>query len=166
MTAFETTPDHGPPVGSPCGDNTSEEAIVDATLAVSSDRGIMDDLGGSEPPPVYGGFSLASLFLLVTAAGVIALLARNIVETDLKKEIVILHAIVGGFIGAIVGAIVGASYPRFATGFFLGGFVGAVTGGVCAATAASGGSPWLFCVGAAALIGLGFAARWMHREAE
>jgi hypothetical protein len=143
---------------------TADEEIVPAALAVSSDRSFMDDLTGPEPPPASGGFSLASLFLLVTAAGSMALLARNIVETEISKELIAVHAVVGGFIGGIVGGIIGASYPRVMTGIFLGGFVGALTGGVCAATAASGGSPWLFCVGAAALIALGLAARWLHRE--
>lgn len=126
-------------------------------------RSFMDDLARPEPPQ-QGGFSLASLFLLVTAAGVIALLARSIVETKIEVTLVVVHAVIGGFVGGIVGAIIGAGYPRLLAGLALGWFIGTVTGAVCAATAASGGSPWLFCVGAAALVALGVASRWMHRE--
>jgi hypothetical protein len=124
----------------------------------------MDDLAAPEPTHVQGSFSLASLFLLVTAAGVIALLARTIVETKIEVTIVAVHAIIGGFIGGIVGAIIGAGYPRMLFGLGLGWFVGTLTGGVCAATAASGGSPWLFVVGAAALLTLSVASRWIHRK--
>ncbi|MGH7134445.1 MAG: hypothetical protein ACREHD_01820 [Pirellulales bacterium] len=127
-------------------------------------QSFMEDLARPEPPP-QGGFSLASLFLLVTAAGVIALLARSIVETKIEVTLVVVHAVIGGFVGGIVGAIIGAGYPRLLAGLALGWFIGTVTGAVCAATAASGGSPWLFCVGAAALVALGVASRWMHREA-
>ena len=116
----------------------------------------------SEPHP-SGGFSLASLFLLVTAAGVISLLARTIVVTKVEPTLVSIHAAIGAFIGGIVGAIVGAGYPRPSSSTALGWIAGTATGGVCAATAASGGSPWLFFVGAAALIALGIASRWMHR---
>jgi hypothetical protein len=124
----------------------------------------MDDLSGSEPVPVQGGFSLASLFLLVTAAGVIALLARKIVETDIEVTIVAIHAIVGGIIGGIAGAIIGAGYPRAVGSGLLGWLVGTATGAICAATAAAGGSPWLFVVGAVALVALGIASRWMLKR--
>jgi hypothetical protein len=122
----------------------------------------MDDLAAPEPAHSQGGFSLASLFLLVTAAGVIALLARKIVETDIEVTIVGIHAAIGGFIGGIAGGIIGAGYPRPVFSGLLGWLVGALTGAVCAATAASGGSPWLFVVGAVALMALGVASRWMH----
>lgn len=138
-------------------------------------RSFMDDLAKPEPPPASGGFSLASLFLLVTAAGAVALLARNIVERLLaarlpgnlpkfEPTVIGVHAILGGIAGGIVGAITGAGYPHRLTGVALGWFVGTLTGGVCAAAAVSGGSPWLFCVGAAALAALGIASRWLHRE--
>lgn len=125
-------------------------------------RSFMDDLAAPEPLP-QGGFSLASLFLLVTASGVIALLARNIVITKIEASIVEIHAAAGGFIGGIAGLIIGAGYPRPLGGMALGWLVGTITGAVCAATAASGGSPWLFCVGAGALVALGLASRWMYR---
>lgn len=129
-----------------------------------SEHSFMDDLTRPEPAPPQGGFSLASLFLLVTAAGVIALLGRTIVETEIKVTIVVIHAIVGGFIGGIAGAIIGAGYPRAVASGLLGWFVGTATGAICAATAASGGSPWLFVVGAVALVALGIASRWMLKR--
>ncbi|MGH7193899.1 MAG: hypothetical protein ACREJM_10250, partial [Candidatus Saccharimonadales bacterium] len=67
---------------------------------------------GHEALPSARGYSLASLFLLVTAAGVISLLARTIVITKVEPGIVTVHAVVGGLIGGIVGAVVGAGYPR------------------------------------------------------
>ena len=129
-----------------------------------SEHSFMDDLARPEPVAPQGGFSLASLFLLVTAAGVIALLARKIVETEIEVTIVVIHAIVGGFVGGIAGAIIGAGYPRPVSSGLLGWSVGTATGAVCAATAASGGSPWLFVVGAAALVALGVASRWMLKR--
>jgi hypothetical protein len=143
MSATEPPPDQPPPRG---------------------DNPFMDDLAKPEPAPVQGGYSLASLFLLVTAAGVIALLARKIVETETKVTIVGVHAVVGGLIGGIAGAIIGAGYPRPVSSALLGWIVGTLTGATCAATAASGGSPWLFIVGAVALVALGVASRWMHRR--
>jgi hypothetical protein len=139
----------------------ASESTPDEPSAAQADRSFMDDLSAPEPAHAQGGFSLASLFLLVTAAGVIALLARSIVETKIEISLVAIHAVIGGFIGGIAGAIIGASYPRMLIGLGLGWFVGTLTGGVCAATAASGGSPWLFFVGAAALLALGVASRWM-----
>lgn len=137
-------------------------------------RSFMDDLAKPEPPSASGGFSLASLFLLVTAAGAVALLARNIVERlagrlpgnlpKFEPTVIGVHAILGGIAGGIVGAITGAGYPHRLTGVTIGWLVGTLTGGVCAAAAVSGGSPWLFCVGAAALVTLGIASRWLHRE--
>lgn len=127
-----------------------------------STHAFMEDLAKSEPRP-SGGFSLASLFLLVTAAGVISLLARTIVVTKVEPTLVTVHAVIGGFIGGIVGALIGAQYPRPVSSIGLGWLAGTATGGVCAATAASGGSPWLFFVGAIALITLGIASRWVQR---
>lgn len=130
----------------------------------ATDDSFMDDLAQPEPAPVQGGYSLASLFLLVTVAGVIALLARKIVETKIEVTIVGVHAVVGGLIGGIAGAIIGAGYPRPISSALLGWVAGTLTGATCAATAASGGSPWLFIVGAVALVALGVASRWMHRR--
>jgi hypothetical protein len=144
---------------------SSEPPPGDPVAGDSADiRSFMDDLVKPEPPPTSGGFSLASLFLLLTAAGAIALLARNILETKIEPTLIGVHAILGGAVGGIVGAVIGAGYPRLPVGLAVGSFVGTLTGGVCAATSASGGSPWLFCVGAAALVVLGFASRWLHRE--
>jgi hypothetical protein len=142
---------------------TDNQPIADE-LNLEPEHSIMDDLAGPEPAPPQGGFSLASLFLLVTAAGVIALLARKIVETEIDYSIVTIHAIVGGFIGGIAGAIIGAGYPRAVASGLLGWLVGMATGAICAATAASGGSPWLFVVGAVALVALGVASRWMLKR--
>jgi len=142
---------------------TNGPTSPDEEAAAQRRRSFMDDLAVPEPPRPSGGFSLASLFLLVTAAGVISLLARRIVITKVEPTLVNIHALIGGLIGGIVGAIIGAGYPRPKSGTALGGFFGTVTGGVGAATAASGGSPWLFVVGAAALVALGLASRWMHQ---
>ena len=141
-----------------------------ATGDTSDIRAFMDDLAQAEPPISPGGFSLASLFLLVTAAAAIALLGRNIVQQfdnplpKFQPTLIVVHAILGGIVGGIVGAIIGAGYPRLLTGLAVGWFVGTLTGSICAAASASGGSPWLFFVGAAALIALGVASRWLHRE--
>lgn len=144
-------------------ESASEKTATDEPMPAADIRSFMDDLARPEPPQ-QGGFSLASLFLLVTAAGVIALLARSIVETKIEVTLVVVHAVIGGLVGGIVGAVIGAGYPQLLAGLVLGWFIGMVTGAVCAATAASGGSPWLFCVGAAALVALGIASRWMHRD--
>ena len=144
-------------------DSMPDEPFSDDPAPARTDRSFMDDLAAPEPPLPQCGFSLASLFLLVTAAAVISLLARSIVVPKIEVTLVGIHAAVGGFIGGIVGLIIGAGYPRPLSGMALGWLVGTITGAVCAATAASGGSPWLFFVGAAALIALGFASRWMHR---
>lgn len=156
MSASEPAPDHPKP----------EKPFQQAPRKQPSDAGLrsfMDDLISPEPTPAQGGFSLASLFLLVTAAGVIALLGRKIVETEIEVTVVAIHAIVGGLIGGVAGAIIGAGYPRPLPSGLLGWLVGTATGAICAATAASGGSPWLFVVGAAALVSLGVASRWIHR---
>ena len=137
---------------------------TDEFATAEHDRSLPDDPAPPEPAHGQGGFSLASLFLLVTAAGVISLLARAIVATDVASEIVGIHAAIGAFIGGIAGAVIGAGYPRPLSGIGLGWLAGTLTGSVCAATAASGGSPWLFFVGAAALVALGVASRWMHRQ--
>jgi hypothetical protein len=145
-------------------DPTPDEPIEAERVSGPAERSFLDDLAASEPVPVQGGFSLASLFLLVTAAGVIALLARKIVETEIEVTVVMIHAGIGGFIGGIAGAIVGAGYPRPLPSGLLGWLVGTLTGAICAATAASGGSPWLFVVGAVALVALGVASRWIHKS--
>src|SRR5579864_4320264 len=119
-------------------DPMPDEPLPDRPAAAPAARSFMDDLAADEPPLPQGGFSLASLFLLVTAAGVIALLARSIVVTKIEVSIVEIHAVVGGFIGGIVGLIIGAGYPRPLSGMGLGWLVGTITGAVCAATAASG----------------------------
>ncbi|HEV3344071.1 MAG TPA: hypothetical protein VG125_27095 [Pirellulales bacterium] len=139
------------------------EPVHEGPTPDAAERSFMDDLAAPEPGHPPGGFSLASLFLLVTAAGVIALLARKIVETEIEVTVVTIHAIIGGFIGGIAGAIIGGGYPRPSVSGPLGWLAGTLTGAVCAATAASGGSPWLFVVGAVALVALGVASRWMHQ---
>jgi hypothetical protein len=142
---------------------TASEQTPDGPRTAAENNLLMHDLAAFEPPRPEEGFSLASLFLLVTVGGVIAFLAREIVETKVDFSLVQIHAIVGAVVGGIVGLIIGAGYPLKRGGMTLGGFVGVFTGGVCAATAASGGSPWLFCFGAAALLALGFASRWLYR---
>lgn len=117
-----------------------------------------------DPAPSSQGYSLASLFLLVTTAGVVAGLARNIAQTQVESWVLASHAAVGSLLGSIAGAAIGFSYPRRLRGMFLGSFVGSLTGGICAALAAAGGSPWLFGLGALALLTLGFASRWIHRR--
>ncbi|HJT31914.1 MAG TPA: hypothetical protein VJ783_07655 [Pirellulales bacterium] len=117
-----------------------------------------------DPAPSSQGYSLASLFLLVTTAGVIAGLARNIAQTQVESWVLAIHAAVGSLLGCIAGAVIGFSYPRRLRGMLLGFFVGGWTGGVCAALAAAGGSPWLFGLGALALLTLGFASRWIRRR--
>lgn len=117
-----------------------------------------------DPAPSSQGYSLASLFLLVTTAGVVAGLARNIAQTQIDAMVLAVHAGIGSLIGCIAGAVIGFSYPRRLRGMLLGSFVGWLTGGVCAALAAAGGSPWLFGLGALALLTLGFASRWIHRR--
>ena len=125
---------------------------------------IMDDLAAPAPAPGEGGFSLASLFLLVTASGVMALLARAMVETELDVRVMGFHAAAGALIGGIAGAIIGAGYPRPLASALLGWMVGTLAGAVSAATAASGGTSWLFLIGAVALVALGIASRWMLRR--
>lgn len=131
---------------------------------------------GAAPPGVFShavagddvlsarGYSLASLFLLVTATAVLAGLARNIFQTGIQPVIISIHAGVGSFLGFLAGAVIGFGYPRRLRGMLLGSFVGWLTGGVCAALAAAGGSPWLFVLGAAALVALGFTSRWIRRR--
>lgn len=120
--------------------------------------------GPRDPAPSSQGYSLASLFLLVTTAGVIAGLARNIAQTQIESLVLAIHAAIGTLLGSIAGAVIGFGYPRRLRGMLLGSFVGSLTGGVCAALAAAGGSPWLFGLGALALLTLGFASRWIHRR--
>lgn len=122
------------------------------------------DAAGHDALPSARGYSLASLFLLVTAAGVVAGLARNIGQTQTGSVMLLIHACVGAVLGFLAGAIIGLGYPRRARGMLLGSFVGSLTGGICAALAAAGGSPWLFFLGAAALLALGLAARSIHRH--
>jgi hypothetical protein len=160
MTASDPTPEEPIPEG-PTQENSAR--LEPAGPNRASNHSFMDDLAAPEPVQAPGGFSLASLFLLVTAAGVIALVGRTIVETEIEMTVVAIHAIIGGFVGGIAGAIIGAGYPRPHISGPLGWAVGTLTGAVCAATAASGGSPWLFVVGAAALVALGIASRWIHR---
>ncbi|HVX11353.1 MAG TPA: hypothetical protein VHC22_09250 [Pirellulales bacterium] len=143
---------------------TASEPTPDTARPPPDYQSFLDARASAERLHTPGGFSLGSLFLLVTAAGAIALLARNIVETKVEVGLITLHAVIGGFAGGIAGAIIGAGYPRLMAGLALGWFVGTVTGSVCAATAASGNSPWFFCVGAVSLLALGAASRWRHRE--
>lgn len=138
------------------------EPIIDAELVPTSD--LPDRSIAREPLPASQGYSLASLFLLVTTAGVIAGLARNITQAEVETSVVLIHGGIGSFLGFIVGAVIGFGYPRRFRGMLLGAFVGWLTGGVCAALAAAGGSPWLFGLGALALLTLGFASRWIHRR--
>ncbi|HWB07680.1 MAG TPA: hypothetical protein VG826_00445 [Pirellulales bacterium] len=161
MTASEPTPD-GLPQDGPIREGPIQHGPTEPT-GNAGGHSFMDDLAEPEPVRSQGGFSLASLFLLVTAAGVIALVGRTIVETDIEVTVVAVHAIIGGFVGGIAGAIIGTGYPRPLSSGLIGWFVGTLTGAICAATAASGGSPWLFVVGAAALVGLGIASRWILR---
>ena len=90
---------------------TTSEQTPDGPPTAPENNPLMDDLASSEPPRPEDGFSLASLFLLVTVGGVIAFLARGIVETKADFSLVQIHAIVGGVVGGIVGLIIGASYP-------------------------------------------------------
>ena len=141
MNDIEPPSDDQPDAGGPPGNSAEDEAL-----------------------PSPRGYSLASLFLLVTAAGVVAGLARNIGQTQTGSVVLLVHACVGAVLGFLAGAAIGFGYPRRARGILLGSFVGSLTGGVCAALAAAGGSPWLFFLGAAALLALGFASRWIHRR--
>src|SRR5262249_44209129 len=103
MTASEPPPDGPTDEGPVQAGPLQQESAGNADL-----RSFLEELAAPEPVQSPGGFSLASLFLLVTAAGVIALLARKIVETEIHVTVVVIHAVVGGFIGGIAGAIVGA----------------------------------------------------------
>lgn len=141
MNDIEPPPEERPDTSEPLGNATTHEAL-----------------------PSARGYSLASLFLLVTAAGVVAGLARNIGQTQTGSVMLLVHACVGAVLGFLAGAIIGLGYPRRARGMLLGSFVGSLTGGICAALAAAGGSPWLFFLGAAALLALGLAARSIHRR--
>ena len=142
---------------------TASDPMPDEPAARSEAQSFMDDLAAPEPEREHRGFSLASLFLLLTAAAVISALGRNLTSTKIDLTWINIHFAVGAIIGGIGGAIIGIGYPRPVSSGLLGCFVGGLTGGICAATAASGGSPWLFVVGGAALVALGLASRWMHQ---
>ncbi len=147
----------------PPPDGQSATSGQSAASQQSADNRPTGNRADRQAPPSPRGFSLASLFLLVTAAGVVAGLARNIGQTQTGSVVLLVHACIGAFLGMWAGALIGFGYPRRVSSILLGSFVGALTGGICAALAAAGGSPWLFFLGAVALLTLGFASRWIHR---
>jgi hypothetical protein len=126
----------------------------------------MDQIGAKEFDQTMpsGGYSLAALFLLVTATAIVLAIvgASTSNQNQTQGEWIVAHAVVGAFFGGAIGFWTALSYRRRRSNIAIGSFAGAITGGACAAAAAAGASFWLFVGGSVGLVLFGLADRLIH----